>query len=279
MYQHKVSIVLPSYNRVKYLQDSIESCIKQSFKDFELIIIDDFSNDGSFKVAVEYSKLDSRIKVIRNNVNKKLPGSLNIAFKKAKGEYYTWISDDNLFLPKALEKMSSCLDNMPKIGLVYANYNLINQYGEVGRSIIQDPPEFLPIRDCVGACFMYRASIARIVGEYNEEMFLVEDYEYWLRFGLITNLYHINESLYFYRVHQGSLTKQNKFEIKFLKKELKKKYSSKYIIPKNLKPINDLYLWFIHDKNFKSYFKLCKIVLLNPITIIFYVTKYFKYFI
>jgi glycosyltransferase involved in cell wall biosynthesis len=269
----KISIILPSYNRANYLSQTIESCLTQTFTDFELIIIDDLSTDNSLKVAQKYASQDNRIGIIENKTNKKLPATLNIGFKKAKGQYLTWISDDNLYHKDALEKMNKCLDSREDIGLVYTDYILINEKNEIGSRIYQEPPEFLPIRDCVGACFLYRASLARQVGEYNEKMFLVEDYEYWLRLGLITKFFHLKESLYFYRVHPKSLTGERKEEIRIAKKTLKKIYQDKYVILEQNKPINDLYMWFIEDKDFKAYIKLIKIIICHPITTISYIVK------
>jgi len=269
----KISIVLPVYNREKLLPLAIESCLNQTFKDFELIIIDDCSKDGSHKIAKKYAEQDLRIKVIRNEVNKKLPSSLNIAFKEARGQYFTWTSDDNLFHETALEKMSGVLDNKPDIGLVYTDYTLIDEQGKVGSRMYQEPPEFLPIRDCVGACFLYRAEYAKQVGGYNENMLLVDDYEYWLRLGLVTKFAHIPESLYFYRVHDQSLTTERKADAQKAKRILKDLYRDKYIIPDKIKPINDLYNWFIDDRDLISYFKLFKIIICNPIITISYILK------
>ncbi|MCC8368549.1 MAG: glycosyltransferase family 2 protein [Rickettsia endosymbiont of Oxypoda opaca] len=269
----KISIILPSYNRAKYLSQTIESCLTQTFTDFELIIIDDCSTDNSLEVARDYASQDNRIRIIENKTNKKLPATLNIGFKKAKGQYLTWISDDNLYHKDALEKMSKYLDDREDIGLVYTDYTLINEKNEIGSRIYQEPPEFLPIRDCVGACFLYRANLARQVGEYSEKMFLVEDYEYWLRLGLITKFFHLKESLYFYRVHPTSLTEERKEEIRIAKKTLKKIFQGKYVIPEKNKPIYDLYMWFIEDKNFKTYIKLVKIIICHPITTVSYIVK------
>ncbi|MEG8230400.1 glycosyltransferase [Candidatus Rickettsia tasmanensis] len=269
----KISIVLPVYNRKKLLPFAIESCLNQSFKDFELIIIDDCSKDNSVIVARTYAEQDSRIKVIVNETNKRLPASLNIAFKEAKGEYFTWTSDDNLFHENALEKMVKILDNSPEIGLVYTDYTLIDDHGKVGIRLYQEPPEFLPIRDCVGACFLYRADLARHVGGYNENMQLVDDYEYWLRFGLVTKFAYIPESLYFYRVHDQSLTIERKVEAKQAKRVLKELFKDQYIIPAEIKPINDLYNWFIEDRNLSSYFRLFKIIICSPIITISYIIK------
>jgi len=272
----KISIVLPVYNREKLLPIAIESCLNQSFKDFELIIIDDCSKDGSFELAKKYAEQDQRIKVIRNEINKKLPASLNIAFKEARGQYFTWTSDDNLLYENALERMNEVLDNSPDIGLVYTDYTLIDEDGKVGARLYQEPPEFLPIRDCVGACFLYRSDLARQVGSYNENMALVDDYEYWLRFGLVTKFAHIPESLYFYRVHDQSLTTERKAEAQKAKRDLKKLFKDKYVIPEKIKPIDDLYSWFIEDKNISSCFKLLKIIICSPIITLSYIFKNLK---
>ncbi|AAU03910.1 glycosyltransferase [Rickettsia typhi] len=270
---YSISIVLTVYNREKLLPFAIESCLNQSFKDFELIIIDDCSKDNSAMIAKKYAEQDSRIKIIINEHNKRLSASLNIAFKKANGKYFTWTSDDNLFHEDALAKMVKILDNSPEIGLVYTDYTLIDEQGNIGARLYQESPKFLPIRDCVGACFLYRADLAKQVGGYNENMALVDDYEYWLRLGLITKFAHIPESLYFYRAHDQSLTIQRKVEAKIAKRTLKKLFQDKYIIPDEIKPINDLYNWFIEDRNLISCFRLLKIIIYNPIITISYIIK------
>lgn len=272
----KISIILPVYNRGKLLPKAIKSCLNQTFKDFELIIIDDYSKDKSFEIAKEYAKQDQRIKVIRNEPNKRLPASLNIAFKEAKGKYFTWTSDDNLLHKSALEKMNDILDNSSDIGLVYTDYTLIDEQGKIGARLYQESPEFLPIRDCVGACFLYRADIAKRVGGYNENMHLVDDYEYWLRLGLVTKFAHISESLYFYMVHNQSLTTERKAESQKAKRALKELFKDKYVIPDEMKPIDDLYSWFIEDKDLISYLKLLKIIISSPIVTLSYILKNLK---
>ena len=192
-----VSIVMPSYNREPYLKAAIESCLDQTYKNFELIIVENASKDNSLEIIKTYINKDNRIKLIQNKVDKSLPTNLNLGFSVAKGKYFTWISDDNLFTSQALNKLKTILDENPNIGLVYSDYTLINEEGKIGKYIYQEDPEFLPIRDCVGASFMYKKEIADNIGKYNENMPLVEDYEYWLRMGLHTKLYHIKESLFF----------------------------------------------------------------------------------
>lgn len=260
----KVSIVMPSYNREDLLGQAIESCLNQTYDNFELIIVDDCSKDNSLKVARDYAAKDSRIKIIANKQNKKLPSTLNVGFKEARGKYLTWSSDDNLYHEDAIQRMVDILDKNKDIGLVYADYTHIDEEGNIGSRIYQEEPEYLPIRDCVGACFMYRADVAAYVGSYNEDMFLIEDYEYWLRMGLKTEFYHISESLYFYRTHKGSLTQTRREDIRQAKLHLKKEFAGKYIIPSHLKPIDALYSWFIGERDVISYLKLLRVLVQYP---------------
>jgi len=139
--------------------------------------------------------------------------------------------------------------------------------------LYQEPPEFLPIRDCVGACFMYRSELAKEVGEYEEELFLAEDYDYWLRCGLVTKLFHIEEALYFYRTHKGSLTQTRKDDIKRAKHILKERYGSFYPIPRELRPIYDLYMWFIGGGGAMDWLALAWIVMKNPIRTLGYIVR------
>lgn len=272
-YDDMISIILPSYNRASLIKQTIESCLNQTYPHFELIIVDDCSTDNSAEIIQKYLAKDSRIKFIQNKVNKKLPATLNIGFAAAKGKYFTWISDDNYFAPNAIELMVTSLNNNPEIGLVYADYITVDAQNKVISRIYQEEPEFLPIRDCVGACFLYRANIAKKVGLYNEQLFLIEDYEYWLRMGLTTQLLHIPKPLYFYRLHGNSLTKTRMEEIRIAKNNLKNIYSLKYKIPQKLKPINDLYIWFIGKRNIYAYFKLIIIIIKNPVICLSYILK------
>jgi len=213
-----ISIVLPVYNGEKYLRESLDSILKQTVSDWELIIVDDCSTDDSLKIAEEYAAKDSRIQVIHNEKNSKLPHSLNVGFAASKGEYLTWTSDDNHFLPHALEKMRNYLEQNPDIPLMCARMYTIDDDGE--RLISKDFPEAVfPAFDSdsilgwnsIGACFMYRRCVLEDVGEYDETLFGTEDYDYWLR---IYEYYHkigsIPDFLYEYRYHKKSLTMSQK---------------------------------------------------------------------
>jgi len=100
-----ISIVLPVYNGARFLRESIDSVLNQTYTNWELLILDDCSTDETPSIAQEYAEKDSRIFYYRNERNLRLPGNLNRGFSLAKGDYLTWTSDDNRYRPTALEKM------------------------------------------------------------------------------------------------------------------------------------------------------------------------------
>ena len=120
-----ISIVLPIYNGEKYMRESIESIIMQSYQNWELIIVNDCSTDNTAEIANEYVKKDKRIKYYKNDKNMRLPRTLNRGFSLSKGDYLTWTSDDNLFKQGAFEKMVDALKNN-NADFVYASYETID---------------------------------------------------------------------------------------------------------------------------------------------------------
>lgn len=210
----KVSIVLPTFNGEAYLADAINSILQQSYENIELILVDDCSTDGTPRIIQEFTQKDSRIRCIRNESNQKLPNSLNIGFAAATGDYFTWTSDDNLYVPVAIEKMAAYLDEHSEMGLVYCDYTIIDEKGQKVRENLLEDPERLLWTNTVGACFLYRREIAEKIGGYNSELFLAEDYDYWLRIYQVSEIGHLSENLYQYRHHGKSLTTSRAKEIR-----------------------------------------------------------------
>ena len=210
-----ISIVLPTFNGEKYISQSIDSIIRQSYNDWELIVVDDCSTDRTGEIAERFAEDDGRIKIIHNTENKKLPASLNIGFRKTIGEYLTWTSDDNAYEKDALSVMHNFLNVNPKIPMVCTAMNLMDEEGVVYSKYPEYDADRMYYNDIVGACFMYRRSVMESVGEYNENLFCVEDYEYWLRilerYGQIG---YLDSAHYNYRMHRNSLTATKWNEIK-----------------------------------------------------------------
>lgn len=206
-----VSIVLPVYNGERFLTESIDSIIAQTYQNWELIIIDDCSSDSSPEIAKSYVSKDKRIHYYRNEQNLKLPRSLNRGFSLAKGDYLTWTSDDNKYLPVAIEKMVNTL-KQEKTEFVFATCDVINAEGETVDiwSAPKDYQNAIIGGNFVGACFLYTRKVYKTIGEYNTDKFLVEDYDYWLRIFARFPVSNIPDALYQYRWHDGTLTSTEK---------------------------------------------------------------------
>ena len=100
----EVSILVPAYNAKRYLGALIGSVLDQSFQDWELIIVDDGSSDGTFKIADKYAQSDSRIKVI-SSANKGVSSAMNLCLDSAKGKYIFFADCDDVLEPDCLKKL------------------------------------------------------------------------------------------------------------------------------------------------------------------------------
>lgn len=211
--EKKVSVVLPVYNGEKRVGKAIESVLSQTYENLELIIVNDCSTDNTMDVLQEYANRDSRVLVYENESNQKLPRTLNNGFTHVTGEYLTWTSDDNAYKPKAIETMVNYLDNYSDIDMVYADFDIVSLDGTFIETKKVFEPDELRFCNAVGACFLYRRELADKAGRYEPDLFLAEDYEYWIKAYLNGKLHHIPEVLYNYGWHDESLTVTKKQQV------------------------------------------------------------------
>lgn len=202
-----ISIILPVYNGEKYLSQSIESVISQTYENWELIILDDCSYDDTPNICNKYVNRDKRIYYYRNEKNLKLPGNLNKGFSLSNGDFLTWTSDDNVYKENALEKMITVLKDNKNVDLVYASYQDIDE-NNIKKQInyAEMTTERIMGGNIIGACFMYTRRAYNLTGKYDTSLFLVEDLDYWQRMLMHVNAKSIHDILYYYRIHSGSLT-------------------------------------------------------------------------
>ena len=202
----KISVILPVYNGEQHVGRAIDSILSQTHRDLELVIVNDCSTDDTQRVLEEYAAKDDRIRLFRNETNQKLPRTLNIGFSHATGEYWTWTSDDNTYHPDALEKMCTILDQRQDIDLVYTDISIVDMEGNLIQELREDEPDGIRFKDNIGACFLYRKSLAMKAGPYDDTMFLAEDYEFFIRCYKNGQFYHIPEILYNYGRHDANLS-------------------------------------------------------------------------
>lgn len=203
--QPLVSIVMPTYNGAKYLRQSIESCLGQSYEQIELVVVVDGSTDDTLAILAEFS--DPRMRVIQHERNRGLPETLNTGFAATRGDLLTWTSDDNWYVPEAVSEMVSFLNQHPKVGFVYTDLWQVDETGHAEELAVV-PPELMRSHPWNGvyACFMYRREVYEAVGEYDPSTRLAEDYDYWLRIAEQFEIAALHRRLYYYRRHTNSLT-------------------------------------------------------------------------
>ena len=201
-----ISIVLPIYNGSRHVDQAIESVVAQTIDDWELIVVDDASTDETPQKIAAWADRDSRIKTVRLAENRKLPGALNEGFGRAAGRFFTWTSDDNWYAPEALARLLEALRAEPDVDVVYSDYTLVDADGAVIGLETVGPREDLVLGNCVGPCFLMRSPVFDRLGGYDEDLFLTEDYDFWLRASLEFSFLPLGEPLYFYRRHGESLS-------------------------------------------------------------------------
>lgn len=212
-----VSIILPTFNRSDMLCHALNSVLAQSYRNLEVIIVDDHSSDDTSEVVKRFN--DPRITYVRNEHNLKLPSSLNRGFAMAKGDLMTWTSDDNMYAENALQQMVGCiLQN--RCDFVFADYfHFSESEPQAGKAL--DPvhiklPDTLQLAKCnqVGACFLYSRKVYEQIGDYDADLFLIEDYDYFIRAASVFEMVHIAQPLYYFRRHDDSLYCSRYFEVK-----------------------------------------------------------------
>lgn len=222
-----ISIILPVFNGEEFLAQSIKSCLAQSYRNIELLIVNDCSTDSSLEIAESFASKDQRLKIISNERNLNLPASLNIGHRFAKGEFFTWTSDDNFYERNALEVMFNKISN-GLIDIVHTNFNVIDKNGNLRANKVLSSSSTILLGNTVGSCFLYKRKVYNEIGGYDESLHTIEDFDFWLQASVqFQNLY-IPLKLYNYRVHEKTLSSKIKFKNSDLQESFKHKLEFSY---------------------------------------------------
>jgi glycosyltransferase involved in cell wall biosynthesis len=193
----------------------IESIRNQTYSDFELLIWDDGSTDHSVAIARHYAQTDPRIRVIAAEHQGHVL-ALKAAHAEINGTYVGWVDSDDLLAPTALEATTAILDADPAIGMVYTDYWVVNKAGRIkglGRQCrIPYSPDRLLVEFMTFHFRLLRHSLYEQVGGVDPRLSYGEDYDLCLKLSEVTQIYHLQESLYYYRVHPASISKRHQRE-------------------------------------------------------------------
>lgn len=233
-----VSIIIPVYNVEKYITTAIASIQNQTHKNLEIIIIDDGSKDNSLEICKNLSKLDDRIKLLKNDQNLGLSKSLNKAISQASGIYIARMDGDDISDPNRIEKQITYLQLNPHISVLGTASISINEEGELSpiKPIVYYDSNTLSFSAYFTQPLFHGSILAKsdVMKEFKyDESSKAEDFELWLRMvnrGIkIANL---KDELYFYRVNSEGYSNQNEkpqakghndASLKYLESELKVK--------------------------------------------------------
>lgn len=248
--QPLISVIIPCYNGEKFIGEAIESVINQTYKNWELIIVDDGSTDNSEEIVKQYL-LDNRIQYIQHKKNKGIPSARNTGIKKSNGEFIALLDDDDMWIPSKLAiQLEEFQKSKDVFGLVFGNIRVINSEGCI---IHEDESlkinlENLSKEDVIRNLFlgnfihcitvMFKSECITEVGGFNEEItWGGDDYDLWLRLANRFKFAYINKVLAIRRVHNDNYTQTERMikgEIQLINSIVKKytflnKYQTKKI--------------------------------------------------
>ncbi|NPA53714.1 MAG: glycosyltransferase family 2 protein [Aquificae bacterium] len=218
-----VSIITPSYKSKKFIKKTIESVLNQTYKNWEMIIVDDCSPDKSNEIIQEYIKKDNRIKLIKLSKNSGPAVARNTAIKEAKGRYIAFLDADDLWLPEKLEKQISFMEekNLP---MTYSSYYMIDEEDNpVGEYIVEPVLTYKKLlkRNMVG-CLTGIYDTKKLGKVYMPDILKRQDHGLWLKIlKKIGKTEGIVEPLAIYRLRKNSVSSNKIIAAKYTWKLLR----------------------------------------------------------
>lgn len=204
-----VSIVVTAYNRGEKLRDTLNSLLVQTYRDFELLICDDASSDGTEAVGREYACRDERVRYRRNKRNLGMPGNLNAGILSCRGEFVANLHDGDLYEPDLIDRWVTALKNYPRAAFVFNQYRALNQDGTT-RVIYREPlPPVMPGGHLLETIFfrrwlfdspvwgtvMARRSLYTEAGLFDPRFGCVADIDMWMRLAEKHDVAYVPEPL------------------------------------------------------------------------------------
>jgi glycosyltransferase involved in cell wall biosynthesis len=194
----KISVIIPAYNRLPMLKEAVDSVLAQDFEDFELIVVDDGSTDGTYEAMKEYG---GRVKVLQNPQNKGVSAARNKGILHAKGKYLAFLDSDDLWVKGKLTIQATFLDDNPQYPLCYTDEIWIRKGKRVNPMMKHAKYSGWILEKCLPLCTispssaMMRKTLFKRVGLFDEALPVCEDYDFWLRVSVRFPIFFINKKL------------------------------------------------------------------------------------
>jgi glycosyltransferase involved in cell wall biosynthesis len=213
-----ISVLMSVFNGEKYLAECVESILAQSFKDFEFLIIDDGSRDGSVEILRKYEQQDPRIK-LTVRPNKGLTRTLNELFAQSHGRFLARMDCDDVAMPERFEKQIAALEADPSLVCVGGCFQLIDADGRP-LTTLKPPADDAEIQRhalaghgsiCHPTAMIRREALEKING-YCEDFRTAQDLDLWLRLGEVGKLGNVQSAVLRFRMHEGSVSETRRVE-------------------------------------------------------------------
>ena len=225
-----VSVITPAYNAERYIEHTLESALRQTFREFELLVVDDGSTDGTAAIAQRYAEKDARFRVLRQT-NRGIAAARNLAMRRARGRYLALLDSDDLWFPTYLAEQVAILDERRDIGVLSAN--ALNFGG------VKDGEPLLPVdsdairlvsllrliqvEDGMSILSVFRREVPQTIGLFDEGLRRSEDYDFWLRTAFAGFNIAINpRPLGLYRRRPDSLSADEALMLEAMRRPLQK---------------------------------------------------------
>ena len=207
----KVTVYVPCHDYGRFLAQAIDSVLRQSYDDWELILVDDGSTDETAVIADGYAaRLPDRIRILRHSPARGLRACANLALEAARGDYVMRLDADDFLDESALLVLATYLDRRPDIGLVYPNYTYVDEQGSVlgveQRKRIGEEAGLLDL-PAHGAGTMVRKRVLKSVGGYDEAYDRQDGFELWLKVIHRYGVANVSTPLFYYRQHPTSISR------------------------------------------------------------------------
>ena len=214
--KYLVSVIIPVYNAERFIADTIESVLSQTYTKFEIILIEDCSKDNSLKIIQKYSERDNRIKCIYQNVNKGAAEARNRGLEESKGQYIAFLDSDDLWVCTKLEKQIAQLSS-GNIAFGFTAYDIIDEYHKTIKGKIKIKKQ-IEYGDLLTKTMISTPTVIidrNMIGELRMPLRRTgQDYAFWLMLLRKQNAFGIDESLVHVRKRPNSLSKNKLQNIK-----------------------------------------------------------------
>jgi len=209
----KVSVIIPAYNRVDYIDQTIMSVLEQTYSNVELIVVDDGSTDGTYEKIMAYGDKLTLLTHERH-ANRGQSASINVGLDIAKGDYIAILDSDDYWELDKLNVQVNYLVRHPDVGLVYSNGHAVDADGGVlypiyGEKHVESNDPNAVLLDCYIALpvnSLVRRKMYDLVGGFNETYRAAQDHDMLIRIAEITELAYLSEFLWYYRRHGDSIS-------------------------------------------------------------------------